>query len=191
MHGEILTSRQDVRSCVEQLQVIEKEMRTLDAAQKELADLKDTLDRKKGERAELIMRREVRCARPSQPLYELNPSGIYSVYTSSSQTLTRSLSAPNGTPKTSASRASRLSSGCSASTRRCPSSGATTIARSRSSARRRTRLSARCASYIALLPYVRVGELIRFVVDGGAHEDEPGRDERAARGVLEAQARNW
>lgn len=34
-------------------------MRALDAAQKELGDLKDTLDRKKGERAELIMRREV------------------------------------------------------------------------------------------------------------------------------------
>lgn len=73
MHGEILTYRQDVRSCVEQLQVIEKEMRTLDAAQKELADLKDTLDRKKGERAELIMRREVRRAYPLQPLYELKP----------------------------------------------------------------------------------------------------------------------
>ncbi len=29
-----------------------------------------------------------------------------------------------------------------------------------------------------------------FRVDGGAHEDEPGRDERAARGVLEAQARD-
>ncbi|KAI0822657.1 Nuf2 family-domain-containing protein [Trametes gibbosa] len=49
---------QEVRSCVEQLQVIEKEVRTLDAAQKELADLKDTLDGKKGERAELLMRRE-------------------------------------------------------------------------------------------------------------------------------------
>lgn len=74
MLGEILTSRQDVRSCVEQLQVIEKEMRTLDAAQKELADLKDTLDRKKGERAELIMRREVRRAHPLQPLYETQPT---------------------------------------------------------------------------------------------------------------------
>ncbi|KAH9901654.1 Nuf2 family-domain-containing protein [Cubamyces lactineus] len=54
----LLNIEKDVRSCVEQLQVIEKEMRALDAAQKELGDLKDTLDRKKGERAELIMRRE-------------------------------------------------------------------------------------------------------------------------------------
>ena len=44
---------------MEQLQTIEKEMRALDAAHKELGDLRDTLDRKKGERAELIMRREV------------------------------------------------------------------------------------------------------------------------------------
>ncbi|OSD02761.1 hypothetical protein PYCCODRAFT_1458867 [Trametes coccinea BRFM310] len=54
----LLNIEKDVRSCVEQLQVIEKEMRALDAAQKELGDLKDTLDRKKGERAELMMRRE-------------------------------------------------------------------------------------------------------------------------------------
>ncbi len=53
-------SLQDVRSCVEQLQTIEREMRALDSAQKELGDLRDTLDRKKGERSELIMRREVR-----------------------------------------------------------------------------------------------------------------------------------
>ena len=44
---------------MEQLQTIEKEMRALDAAHKELGDLRDTLDRKKGERSELIMRREV------------------------------------------------------------------------------------------------------------------------------------
>ncbi|KAI8998922.1 Nuf2 family-domain-containing protein [Trametes punicea] len=54
----LLNIEKDVRSCVEQLQVIEKEMRAVDAAQKELGDLKDTLDRKKGERAELMMRRE-------------------------------------------------------------------------------------------------------------------------------------
>ncbi len=45
---------------MEQLQTIDKEMRALDGAQKELGDLRDTLDRKKGERAELVMRREVR-----------------------------------------------------------------------------------------------------------------------------------
>lgn len=55
-----------MRSCVEQLQTIEKEMHALDGAQKELADLRDALDRKHGERAELLMRREVR-ARSSLP----------------------------------------------------------------------------------------------------------------------------
>ncbi|KAH9951445.1 Nuf2 family-domain-containing protein [Amylocystis lapponica] len=48
----------DVRSCVEQLQTIEKEMRALDTSQKELVDLKDHLDQKKGERTELLMKRE-------------------------------------------------------------------------------------------------------------------------------------
>ncbi|CDO69122.1 hypothetical protein BN946_scf185042.g24 [Trametes cinnabarina] len=47
-----------IRSAFDVMPVIEKEMRALDAAQKELGDLKDTLDRKKGERAELVMRRE-------------------------------------------------------------------------------------------------------------------------------------
>ena len=45
---------------MEQLQTIEKEVRALDTAQKELGDMRDALDRKKGERAELLMRREVR-----------------------------------------------------------------------------------------------------------------------------------
>ncbi|RPD65816.1 hypothetical protein L226DRAFT_478232 [Lentinus tigrinus ALCF2SS1-7] len=54
----LLNIEKDVRSCVEQLQTIEKEVRALDAAQKELGDLRDTLDRKQGERSELIMRRE-------------------------------------------------------------------------------------------------------------------------------------
>ena len=49
----LLNIEKDVRSCVEQLQTIEKVMRALDGAQKELGDLRDTLDRKKGERAEL------------------------------------------------------------------------------------------------------------------------------------------
>ncbi|KAI1790724.1 Nuf2 family-domain-containing protein [Ganoderma leucocontextum] len=54
----LLNIEKDVRSCVEQLQTIDKEMRALDGAQKELGDLRDTLDRKQGERAELVMRRE-------------------------------------------------------------------------------------------------------------------------------------
>lgn len=56
---------QDVRSCIEQLQMIEKESNTLDVSQKALADLRDQLDQKKGERLELDMRREVRL--PSSP----------------------------------------------------------------------------------------------------------------------------
>ena len=81
-----------MRSCVEQLQTIEKEMRALDGAQKELGDLRDSLDRKKGERAELVMRREV-----GDPLwFPLSFSGVngchlrYSVFTSSFLTRKRS-----------------------------------------------------------------------------------------------------
>ncbi|KAI0747799.1 Nuf2 family-domain-containing protein [Daedaleopsis nitida] len=54
----LLNIEKDVRSCVEQLQGIEKETRALDGARKELSDLRDALDRKIGERAELNMRRE-------------------------------------------------------------------------------------------------------------------------------------
>lgn len=59
---ELLTCsiEQEVRSCVEQLQTIEKEMHALDTSQKELTDLKDNLDQRKGERNELLMKREVR-----------------------------------------------------------------------------------------------------------------------------------
>ena len=52
-------SSQDVRSCVEQLQTIEKEMRTLDTAQKELADIRDQLERKKSDKSGLVNQREV------------------------------------------------------------------------------------------------------------------------------------
>ena len=40
--------------------MIEKESNALDVSQKALADLRDQLDQKKGERLELEMRREVR-----------------------------------------------------------------------------------------------------------------------------------
>ncbi|OBZ75713.1 putative kinetochore protein NUF2, partial [Grifola frondosa] len=49
---------QDVRLCVEQLLVIQKEMLALDNSQKGLADSKDALDSRKGERTELMMKRE-------------------------------------------------------------------------------------------------------------------------------------
>ncbi|KAH7927702.1 hypothetical protein BV22DRAFT_1031466 [Leucogyrophana mollusca] len=48
----------DVRSCVEQLQTIEKEVLALEGSQKELADLRDSLDYKKIERSELQMKKE-------------------------------------------------------------------------------------------------------------------------------------
>jgi kinetochore protein Nuf2 len=48
-----------MRSCVEQLQTIEKEVTSLSNSQKELADLKDQLDDKKIERSELHLRHEV------------------------------------------------------------------------------------------------------------------------------------
>jgi kinetochore protein Nuf2 len=51
---------QDVRSCIEQLQTIEKEVQLLEGSQKELADLKDSLEYKKVERGELEKKAEVR-----------------------------------------------------------------------------------------------------------------------------------
>ncbi|KAG1715661.1 hypothetical protein ID866_1503 [Astraeus odoratus] len=48
----------DLRACVEQLQTTEKEVQLLEIAQKELADVKDSLDYKKIERSELQMRKE-------------------------------------------------------------------------------------------------------------------------------------
>lgn len=50
---------QDVRSCVEQLQTIEKEVALLEASKKGLADFKDQLTEKKGEVNELLLKREV------------------------------------------------------------------------------------------------------------------------------------
>ncbi|KAF8436921.1 Nuf2 family-domain-containing protein [Boletus edulis BED1] len=48
----------DVRSCVEHLQTIEKEVQLLESSQKELADVKDSQDYKKIERIELQMKKE-------------------------------------------------------------------------------------------------------------------------------------
>jgi kinetochore protein Nuf2 len=56
---------QDVRGCIEQLQTIEKEVQLLEGAQKELADVKDSLDYKTIERSELQMKKEVRVFRPT------------------------------------------------------------------------------------------------------------------------------
>jgi kinetochore protein Nuf2 len=52
-------SSQDVRSCIEQLQTTEKEVQLLEGSQKELAELKDSLEYKKVERGELQKKTEV------------------------------------------------------------------------------------------------------------------------------------
>ena len=45
---------------MEQLQAIEKEVQQLDLVKKGVSDLKDQLNEKKGERSELLLKREVR-----------------------------------------------------------------------------------------------------------------------------------
>ncbi|KIJ69633.1 hypothetical protein HYDPIDRAFT_36657 [Hydnomerulius pinastri MD-312] len=54
----LLNIEKDVRTCVEQLQTIEKEVQLLEGSQKELADVKDSLEYKKIERSELQMKKE-------------------------------------------------------------------------------------------------------------------------------------
>ncbi|TCD67660.1 kinetochore-associated Ndc80 complex subunit nuf2 [Steccherinum ochraceum] len=54
----LLDIEKNVRSCVEQLQIIEKEMISLDASKKSLADFRDQLSEKKGELNELMLKRE-------------------------------------------------------------------------------------------------------------------------------------
>ncbi|KAK7045609.1 kinetochore-associated Ndc80 complex subunit nuf2 [Paramarasmius palmivorus] len=49
---------QDIRSCIDQLQVIEKETRSLHASQRELTELRDQFEDKKIERNELKLRQE-------------------------------------------------------------------------------------------------------------------------------------
>ncbi|KAI0798117.1 Nuf2 family-domain-containing protein [Abortiporus biennis] len=48
----------DVRSCIEQLQTIEKEVSLLEVSKKTLADFRDQLSEKKGEVSELLLKRE-------------------------------------------------------------------------------------------------------------------------------------
>ena len=55
----LLNIEKEVRSCVEQLQVVEREVMALEQSQKELAEVKDHLDDKKIERNELRMKQEV------------------------------------------------------------------------------------------------------------------------------------
>lgn len=50
---------QDVRTCVEQLQAIEKEVQALEDAKKSLTELKDQLSEKRGEQSDLLRKSEV------------------------------------------------------------------------------------------------------------------------------------
>ncbi|KAI0085396.1 Nuf2 family-domain-containing protein [Irpex rosettiformis] len=54
----LIAIEKDVRVCIEQLQVIEKEIALLDVSKKTLADLKDALDEKSSELKELELRHE-------------------------------------------------------------------------------------------------------------------------------------
>ncbi|KAF4603976.1 kinetochore-associated Ndc80 complex subunit nuf2 [Pleurotus pulmonarius] len=54
----LLNIERDLRGCVEQLQIIEKEVGSLEESQKELADLKDHLESKHIERNELTLKQE-------------------------------------------------------------------------------------------------------------------------------------
>ncbi len=56
----LVAIEKDVRSCVEQLQGIDKEVQALDELKKNLADLSDQLTEKRGERNDLLLKREVR-----------------------------------------------------------------------------------------------------------------------------------
>ncbi|KAL0947262.1 hypothetical protein HGRIS_013383 [Hohenbuehelia grisea] len=61
LHAKInalLSIEKDLRGCVEQLQTIEKEVRSLEGSQKELADLKDHLEMKQIEQDELHLKSE-------------------------------------------------------------------------------------------------------------------------------------
>ncbi|KAA1478749.1 hypothetical protein DENSPDRAFT_875827 [Dentipellis sp. KUC8613] len=67
----LLNIEKDIRTCVEQLQIIEKEVRALETSRKELGDTKDHLDEKKIERTELEMRRERVCKQLSNAYEKL------------------------------------------------------------------------------------------------------------------------
>ncbi|PSS30908.1 hypothetical protein PHLCEN_2v2533 [Hermanssonia centrifuga] len=54
----LVAIEKDVRSCVEQLQGIDKEVQALDELKKNLADLSDQLTEKRGERNDLLLKRE-------------------------------------------------------------------------------------------------------------------------------------
>ncbi|KAG1904029.1 Nuf2 family-domain-containing protein [Suillus fuscotomentosus] len=54
----LVNIEKDVRSCIEQLQTTEKEVQLLEGSQKELAELKDSLEYKKVERGELQKKTE-------------------------------------------------------------------------------------------------------------------------------------
>ncbi|KAG1883082.1 hypothetical protein F4604DRAFT_1984959 [Suillus subluteus] len=93
----LVNIEKDVRSCIEQLQTTEKEVQLLEASQKELAELKDSLEYKKVERGELQKKTE---------------------YTSNLETRRRSLRERRDTPRRSDKPVNRRLSASSEITRR-------------------------------------------------------------------------
>jgi kinetochore protein Nuf2 len=55
----LLGLEKDIRSCIEQLQIVEKEMKALDSTQKDYAEIKDLADLKTVEKNELLLKKEV------------------------------------------------------------------------------------------------------------------------------------
>ena len=55
----LLGLEKDIRSCIEQLQIVEKEMKALDSAQKDYTEIKDLVDSKTVEKNELLLKKEV------------------------------------------------------------------------------------------------------------------------------------
>ena len=136
---------QDLRACVEQLQTTDKEVQLLEASQKELADVKDSLDYKNIERSELQMKKEVRepfflsYARPMKHRHCRECTG-------SSLTPMISWNAHKGTPRKSGMQVSRPLNGCSVNTSRWTSREEIMTGRLRNFARKPMRLKQRFAS---------------------------------------------
>lgn len=107
---------QDVHSCVEQLQTIEREVRSLQVSQKELVELKDHLDDKKIERNELTLRQEVKSRSFVVECYLVDI--FYSVWRSNSQMRTTNWKEHRSTRKTKSWPVRERSSACNVNTMR-------------------------------------------------------------------------
>lgn len=121
-----------MRGCIEQLQTVEKEVRSLQVSRKELADLKDHLDDKNIERSELKLRYEVGQFRL---VWQFTKQRVllHSVLKNNCPTLTTSSSEHNGTQKRKRWQASGQLTGSSANTTRWRSNVVKTTSKSKNS----------------------------------------------------------